>query len=412
MLTLVGLGLPEASRIANMRSVSHKELAARAIDTAADRLVGLSHDIHSHPELRFEEHRAAGWASALLEDLGFAVDRGIGGLDTAFQATAGDGELVVAMCAEYDALPEIGHACGHNLICASSIGAAVGLAAVARDLGVTVKVIGTPAEEGGGGKALLLEAGAFDGVHAALMAHPSPGGVDMVDMGPVTLASMSFEVEYTGRAAHAAGNPQDGINALDAAVIAQTAVGLLRQQLASGDLVHVVVRHGGDAANVIPERAVLAYVVRSETIERARILAGRVSRCFEAGALATGCEVEIRPQAPEYAHLEVDQVLSRLYADNVRALGRSPFAMPPGPRRGAMSTDMANVSLALPAIHPSFGVPGATVAPHHRDFADACATPESDDTLVLVAKALAWTGVDAATDPETRARLLRGERVL
>ncbi len=395
-----------------MRHMAHKELASRAIDNVADRLIGLSHDIHAHPELRFEEHRAAGWATALLEDLGFTVDRGIGGLDTAFAATAGDGELVVAMCAEYDALPEIGHACGHNLICASSIGAAVGLAAVADELGLTVKVIGTPAEEGGGGKVLLLEAGVFDGVHAALMAHPSPAGVDMVDMGPVTLASMSFEVEYTGRAAHAAGNPQDGINALDAAVIAQTAIGLLRQHLAPGDLVHGVIGHGGDAANVIPERTVLSYALRSETVEQARTLAGRVSRCFEAGALATGCEVQIRPSAPEYSHLEADQVLSGLYAENVRALGRSPFAMPPGPRRGAMSTDMANVSLAVPAIHPSFGVPGATVAPHHRDFADACATPESDETLVLVAKALAWTGVDAATEADTRARLLRGERVV
>lgn len=387
-----------------------KSAARRAVDAAADELVRLSRDIHAHPELCFEEHQAAGWATAMLEGAGFAVERGVGGLDTAFTATAGDGDLVVAFCAEYDALPGLGHACGHNLICGSSIGAGIGLAAVADEVGVTVQVIGTPAEEGGGGKVLLLEAGVFDGVHAALMSHPTPGGADLVDWGPIVLACVPLEVEYRGRSAHAAGNPQDGVNAADAAVVAQTAIGLLRQQLPGGDLVHGVVRHGGDAPNVIPERTVLEYLVRSESIDGVVALEERVRRCFEAGAVATGCTVEVRRTAPRYSHIESDRDLTSSYVGNVRALGREPIDLPHGRRVGASSTDMANVTLALPAIHPGFGVTGALVPPHHPDFAAACATPDADASMLFAATALAWTGVDIASDPPVRERLLRRER--
>jgi amidohydrolase len=393
-----------------MTSTAHKDAVRHAVDRAEPELVHLSHAIHAHPELRFEEHQASTWAEDLLERHGFAVRPQLGGLATAFDATIGTGDLVLAFCAEYDALPEIGHACGHNLICASSIGAAIGLASVADELGVTVKVIGTPAEEGGGGKVLLLEAGAFDGVHAALMAHPGPNGSDLIDMGPAIRAVTHLEIEYHGNAAHAGGNPQDGVNALDAAVVAQTAIGLLRQQLAPGDLVHGIVRHGGDAANVIPEHTALEYLARSVTLERVQILEGRLRRCFEAGALATGCSVDIREMAPPYSHIEVDQGLSARYAENARALGREPRVIPPGVRPGGASTDMGNVSLVVPSIHPSFGIPGASVVPHHRDFAAACATTEADGAMVFAATALAWTAVDAAADDELRARLLRGER--
>jgi amidohydrolase len=391
---------------------ARKDVARQAILGHEAALVALSHDIHAHPEVRFQERQASTWASAFLEERGFAVSRELGGLATAFDATVGTGDLVLALCAEYDALPEIGHACGHNLICASSIGAALGMAAVADELGLTVRVIGTPGEEGGGGKSLLLDAGAFDGVHAALMAHPSVGEADLLDMGPVMLASIHLEVTYTGRPAHAAAAPQDGINALDAAIVAQTAIGLLRQQLPSGDLVHGFVRHGGDAANIIPERTELEFLVRSATLERARVLEGRVRRCFEAGALATGCEMEMTMMAPDYSHLEADRDLSHFYGDNARALGRAVIELPPGGQRlGAGSTDMGNVSLAMPAIHPAFGIPGARAIPHHPDYAAACATPDADAALIHAATALAWTGIDAAADPEVRARLLHGERL-
>jgi amidohydrolase len=317
---------------------------------------------------------------------------------------------VLAFCAEYDALPGIGHACGHNLICASSLGAGLGLAAVADDIGVTVKVIGTPAEEGGGGKVKLIDAGVYDGVHAALMAHPMPGEADLIDMGPVMLALAHLEIEYTGRAAHAAGMPHAGINALDAVTIAQTAIGLLRQQLRPGDLIHGIVRHGGDAANVIPDRTVLDYNLRSVTLGRVEELQERVSRCFAAGALATGCTLDIRSAAPSYAHLEADIDLTSLYGANSEKLGRNVFRLPGRVGGGSASTDMGNVSLRLPAIHPGFGVPGAHGVPHHPDFAASCATSEADAALLHAATALAWTAIDAALDDDVRHRLLRGER--
>jgi amidohydrolase len=388
-----------------------KDLVRQQIASAEPELVRLSRAIHGHPELRFAEHLASQWTCEVLEKNGFAVRRGIGGLETAFDATIGHGDLVVAICAEYDALPEVGHACGHNLICASSVGAAIGLAVAADELGITVKLIGTPGEEGGGGKVILLDAGVFDGVHAAIMAHPAPGDGDLIDMAPVFLASIHLEIEYSGKAAHAAGRPHEGINALDAVTIAQTAIGLLRQQLTNDDLIHGIVRHGGDAPNIIPERTVQEYLVRSLSIEQAEAVARRLRCCFEAGALATGCSVDIRQIAPSYSHLESDRDLTRFYAGNAQALGRSVFEMPTGRRLGSGSTDMANVSLVVPSIHPAFGVPGATVAPHHRDFAAACNTPASEAALIHAATALAWTVVDAARTQDVRARLLRGERL-
>lgn len=389
-----------------------KREARERIDHVAADLVRLSHDIHANPELMFEEVLAAGWASGLLEDQGFTVERGQAGLDTAFVATYGSGELVLTLCAEFDALPEMGHACGHNLICGSSVGAGLGLAAVADELGLTVQVVGTPAEEGGGGKALLLDAGVFDDTHAALMAHPGPAGADLVDWAPVVVALASLEITYTGRAAHAAGNRHEGINAADAATVAQVAIGLLRQQLRATELIHGYVHHGGDAPQIIPDRTTLRYLIRSETLEQVAELETRVRRCFEAGALATGCEVEIRHTAPAYSHIEADRELTQRYAENARSLGRTPIGLPAGQRVGFASTDMANLTLAMPAIHPGFGVPGATVAPHHADFAHACATPDADDSMLFAATALAWTAIDAASDEETRARLLRRERVV
>jgi amidohydrolase len=388
-----------------------KDTARAVIAAHQPDLISLSHNIHSHPELQFEEHLAAEWSTVLLDHHGFEVERHAGGLPTAFVATAGDGDLVLGICAEYDALPGIGHACGHNLICAASVGAALALSEIASDIGITVKVIGTPAEEGGGGKSILLDQHVFDPIHAALMAHPIPGDFDLLDMGPVILASSHFDVTYMGRAAHAAGAPHDGINALDAIIVAQNAIGLLRQQLLPDDSVHGYVRHGGDAANIIPDHTVMEYQVRAPTLDRVHDLEARVRRCFEAGALATGCDMEFRRMAPDYSHLEADRELVRYYGENVKALGRDVIELPrDGPQRGAASTDMGNVSRAFPAIHPGFGVASAIVAPHHEDFASACITPEADDALCHAATALAWTAIDAAIDSDLRLRLLRRER--
>src|SRR5438093_4448904 len=236
--------------------------ARETLVTSRDGLLALSHRIHAHPELGFEETRAAGWIADALADRGFAVDAGICDLPTAFRARAGSGPLHVAFCAEYDALPGMGHACGHNVIAALAVGAALAAARVADDAGLTVHVLGTPAEESGGGKILLLERGAFAGMHAAMMVHPAP--LDAVE--PPMLALTQFEVRYTGRGAHASAFPELGVNAADALTVAQTAIGLLRQHIRATDRVHGIVTKGGDAPNVVPADARASYIVRARTL--------------------------------------------------------------------------------------------------------------------------------------------------
>src|SRR5262245_458131 len=228
-----------------------KARAREAVDANADALIGLSHRIHGHPELKFEEVESSAWTAGVLADRGFTVEYGICDLPTAFSSRVGDGPLHIAVCAEYDALPGIGHACGHNIIAATAVGAALALAPLVDDLNLTVSIIGTPAEEGGGGKVFMLERGAFAGVHAAMMVHPAP----FEDLTPRCSAVAHFGVEYTGRASHASAAPELGINAADAMTVAQVAIGLLRQHLRPGDQVHGIVTRGGDVPNVVPAQA-------------------------------------------------------------------------------------------------------------------------------------------------------------
>src|SRR6266478_430574 len=232
--------------------------ARERLATARDDLVALSHRIHAHPEFGFEEERASTWLAETLDAAGFKVARGVCDLPTAFVAEAGSGPLCIAICAEYDCLPGIGHACGHNIIAAMAAGAGIGLAKVANDVGLTVTVIGTPAEEvgNGPGKILLLERGAFAGTHFAMMVHPAP--IDMA--APQMIALAQFEVRYTGKEAHASAFPELGINAADALVVAQTAIGLLRQHINPTDRIHGIVTHGGDAPNIVPAHTRAKYI--------------------------------------------------------------------------------------------------------------------------------------------------------
>jgi amidohydrolase len=382
-----------------------KGRARDAVSDAAEELIQLSHRIQANPELAFREHRAASWVADSLEGHGFAVERGVADLATAIKATSGTGELVMGLFAEYDALPEVGHACGHNVIAAAGVGAGVALARVADEIDVTVRVMGTPAEEKGGGKILMLERGAFEGIHAAMLVHPGPFGVDEVACSAI--ACSEFVIEYTGRAAHAAAYPQQGLNAADAATVAQVAIGLLRQHLEPGDRVHGIVTHGGAAPNVIPEHTVLSYYVRATTLERLEELEGRVRDCFQAGALATGCEVSIDRAGPTYSHFEGDRDLESLYAQNIAALNHPPQP----PREGApYSTDMANVSLAIPTIHPTVGIESGTAVNHQAEFATYCGGDSADQALLRGAIAMAWTCIDAAADNRIRVRLLAADR--
>ena len=386
--------------------MSAKSGAQERLDGVKDDLVALSRRIHDNPELGYEEEKASGWLADMLDGAGFKVERGICDLPTAFKATIGSGPLHIAICAEYDALPSIGHACGHNVIAASSVGAAIAASAVADDVGLTISVIGTPAEEvlKTGGKILLLDRGAFDGMHAAMMAHPAPWDVAMW---PIVAASF-FEVHYTGKAAHAAGFPDKGINAADAITIAQTSIGLLRQHLRQSDRVHGIVTKGGDAFNIIPANTSADFAVRARTLDDLDDVYQKVMRCFEAGALATGATLEIVGGDKPFAHMEDDIDMAGFYQANAEALGRTfPTAGGPSPAT-PVSTDMGNVSLVMPSIHPALGIDCLPAVNNQPEFADATITLAADQAIYDGALSLAWTAIDMASTPETRDRLLAG----
>jgi amidohydrolase len=380
-------------------AVRAKDQARDAIRGAGEELINLSRMIHGHPELAFEEEQASAWCAEALSDAGYAVERGICELPTAFAATAGSGPLTVAICAEYDALPEIGHACGHNVIASSAVGAALGLAQLADDLGITVRVLGTPAEEGGGGKILMLERGGFDGVNAAMMVHPAPNELDRMPC----LAVSHFDVRFTGKEAHASAYPERGVNAADAITIAQVAIGLLRQHAAPSDQVHGIVTYGGAAPNIVPGLAVAKFYVRAETLAALKTWEPRVMKCFEAGALATGATLEVVPQGPVYSEFLTDEEMAALYRSNAEAIGRV-FAT--GSERAlTASTDMGNVSLAIPAIHPLLGIDSLPAVNHQAGFAAAAVTSAANRALLDGAVAMAWTVIDIASNEDVRQRL-------
>jgi amidohydrolase len=377
-----------------------KEAAQKAIEARRDDLVELSHRIHATPELGFEEHQTSQWVADAVGAAGYEMTKPAFDLATAFVGTAGEGELHLAICAEYDALPTVGHACGHNVIASAAVGAAIGLAPLTDDARVTVSVFGTPAEERGdaSGKILMLERGAFEGVHAALMVHPAPDDVAM----PGMIAAAMFDVTYTGKEAHAAGWPWLGVNAADALVVAQTAIALLRQQMEPTDRVHGIVTHGGDAANIIPAHTTARFMVRSTKLEQLQALRDRVMHCFEAGAIATGAELSIAGGYSPYADVRHDPAMAAAYERNAVALGRS-FVKPDRP---SGSTDMGNVSMSIPSIHPFIGIDSMPAVNHQPEFAAHCVTPAADKAVIDGAIALAWTAHDLATDDEQRRRQL------
>ncbi|NOT53288.1 MAG: M20 family metallopeptidase [Deltaproteobacteria bacterium] len=379
--------------------------ARERFTTVQDSLIALSHRIHANPELGFEEEKASTWIADMLADAGFTVQRGICDLPTAFIARAGNGPLHIGICAEYDCLPGIGHACGHNIIAAMAVGAAIAAAKVANDVGLTVSVIGTPAEEAGdgGGKILLLERGAYTGMHAAMMVHPAP--FDVVD--PAILACSMFEVRYTGRESHASAFPERGINAADALTVAQTAIGLLRQHIRSTDRIHGIITKGGDAPNVIPAHTAAKYIVRAKTLADLDEIKAKVVRCFEAGALATGSTLDILGGQKPYAEHVTDPEIAVLYQRNAETLGRKIRDLGSARDRAAGSTDMGNVSLVMPSIHPFIGIDSLPAVNHQPEFTAHCAMPAANKAVIDGGLAMAWTAIDLATDAKVRDRLLR-----
>ncbi|MCE0765168.1 amidohydrolase [Pseudonocardia kujensis] len=361
-------------------------------------VVALSRRMGADPEVAFEEHRTAAAVVGLLrEHGGFTVEEGVAGLDTAFTATVGSGSLAVGLCAELDALPGIGHGCAHNVITATSLGAALALAPLADELDLTIRLLGTPAEEVLAGKAIMLREGAFDGLHAALMTHPT-----LKDMATPTIRAVRhWSISYRGRTAHAS-RPFEALNAADAVTVAQVGIGLLRQQKRDADRVHTWVKEAGTAVNVIAGVAVVECMVRADTLDEVDLLWPRVRACFEAGALAAGVEVEIVELASAHGFRH-DRDLAGLFQTNAETLGRT---FPDHPDKAIGSTDMAEVSVRIPSIHPvlSFDSPPEE-GNHTAAFARTAAGPEGARAIHDGGLALAWTVADAAQDTALRRRL-------
>ena len=385
-----------------MSTVTASASVEDAVHRRSGDLVALSHDIHAEPELAFAEHRSCAKTQALAAERGFLIEAAPGGLDTAFRAVYGSGSLVVGICAEYDALPGIGHACGHNIIAASAVGTALALAEVADALDLTVVLIGTPAEEAGGGKVLLLNAGAFDDIAASVMLHPGPADIAAAR----SLALSEVAISYTGRESHAAVAPYLGINAADAVTVAQVAVGLLRQQLAPGQMMHGIVTDGGQATNVIPAHAELRYTMRANDMESLRALEARMAGCFASGALATGCEHTVVETAPPYDALAPDPFLAAVFRAEMIRNGRHPLPVELEAALPLGSTDMGNVTQVLPGIHPVVGIDAGGASLHQPQFAAAAAGASADKAVIDGSIMLARTVVALAENAAERARVM------
>ncbi|WP_326825693.1 amidohydrolase [Streptosporangium sp. NBC_01756] len=368
------------------------ERIAEEIGRLSDDLIGLSLDLHAHPETAMNEKYAAGRLTEMLHR-DFTVEEGLGGLPTAFRGTAGSGAPVLAFLCEYDALPGIGHGCGHNLIAAGGIGAAIALRRAAPELPGTVSCIGTPGEEGAGGKVLLLEAGAFDGVDAALMFHP--GDTTM----PIrhATATRQLVLEFHGVAAHAAASAQDGRSALAAVIQFFTGVDALRQFVPESSRLHGIITHGGEAPNVVPAYTRAEFMVRALTGDVVDDLVGRVEAIAAAAAAATGTTVQIS-RGLGYSERKNNHVIAGLVAGHLRRQGVR--VEQPVLRGGTGSSDIGNVSLVLPTVHPYLQVMDSGTPTHSLAMTEAVARPRAQQAMLRMATALACAGADLLADPE------------
>ncbi|MFA5564539.1 MAG: M20 family metallopeptidase [Acidimicrobiia bacterium] len=377
-----------------MDSMVHKDETAAYIRSISDQLLHVSHQIHSQPELAFGEYKAHDLACDTLEAANFEVTRHAFGLETAFSATAGTSGPTIAILCEYDALPEIGHACGHNIIAASGLGAAMAVAQHAEALGGRVVVLGTPAEEGGGGKVFMARQGAFTNVDAAMMIHPADHDLDAMS----TIAVQPIRVSYKGQESHAAAHPEAGRNALDAAVLGYMNVAALRQHIAPHERVHGIFTNGGAKPNIVPASAETLWYIRSGTLTTLAPLKERVFACLEAGALAAGCEMQIELESPAFADMIDNRALLNAFTANAKLVGRT-YRQPEGDYAVVGSTDMGNVSYLVPSIHPMVKVAPAGVSIHTPEFALHAGSEAGDRAVIDGAIMMAATVIDLWTQP-------------
>ncbi|HEX2153287.1 MAG TPA: M20 family metallopeptidase [Acidimicrobiia bacterium] len=369
-----------------------KEQVQRRVDEAGEELREISRWMYENPEIAYQERAGSARLVQFLTESGFEVEYPAYGLETAFAARLGSRGPQVVVCAEYDALPGVGHACGHNIIATAALGAGRGLAPFIDDLGIRLTILGTPAEENYGGKVDLIDAGAFEGVAAAMMIHPSP--TDVVD--PRVIAVAHLDVHFHGKAAHASAYPQLGINALDAAVQAYVNVSTLRQHVYPTDKMHGIIAEGGDAPNIVPEYTRSSWYVRAENRRRLEELLPKVRACFEAAATATGCKLDIEEIGHIYDDLVSNPLLVELYAANSATLGRSLLRGTDLPPSQSGSTDMGNVSKLVPTIHPMLGIDSLPAVNHQKEFAAHTVTPQGDQAIFDGAVSMAWTIIDLA----------------
>ncbi len=372
--------------------MSYKELARDRFTEIESTLIELSRWMYNHPEIAFEERESSARIAGFLSDHGFAVEHPAYGLETAFTARTGSSGPEVVICAEYDALPGVGHACGHNIIATAALGAAYALAPMVDELGFRLTVLGTPAEEKYGGKVDLINAGAFKDASAAMMIHPSP--TDCVD--PNVIAVAHIDVHFRGKEAHASAYPHLGLNALDAFVQSYVNVSTLRQHLLPTDKIHGIITHGGEAPNIIPAYTRSSWYVRAQNRARLDELLPRVLACFEAGAQASGCTFEMEHIGHTSDELESNPTLVELYAENSRSLGRPMARGADLPPSQTGSTDMGNVSRIVPTIHPMLGIASLPHVNHQPEFAAHTITEFGDEAIRDGALGMVWTVIDVA----------------
>jgi amidohydrolase len=370
-----------------------KDLIGQAVDRLADELETLSRQIHDHPELAYQEVKAAAWLSDFLAKQGFKVERGVAGVETAFRGTieTGPGPTIAILC-EYDALPQIGHACGHNVIATAGAGAGAALAAVRDKLpGGRIQVIGTPAEEGGGGKVKLIQGGVFQDVDVAMMIH----GFDRWILHQDLLGIVRVGFEFRGKAAHASADPWEGVNALDAVIQTFNNVSMLRQQMRPDARIHGIVTHGGAAPNIIPEMAACTFYVRAAKLDYMWALHKRVIACAEGAAKATGCTVTIVDKEAPYEPLKRNDTLLGLFRANMTSVGAQES---PAPDRLG-SSDIGNVSQVIPAIQPMVQIAPHGTPIHSRAFEAAAVSGLAREGMCQAAKTMAMTTYDLLADP-------------
>ena len=363
------------------------------VESQRQRLIQLSLSIHDNPESGFKEEKASAWLTSYLEDSGFHVERGIAGLATAFRATYVQGSPRIALLAEYDALPKIGHGCGHNIIAASAVGAGVASKCIIDQLGGSVVVLGTPAEEVFGGKIDMVKEGIFKEIDVAMLVHPNTRNMPTEE----ALACSSLEVEFFGRAAHAAGQPHRGINALDAMILAFTSINSLRQHIRGDARIHGIITDGGEAPNIVPAHSAAVFLVSAMDDDYLAELKNKVLNCFTGASIATGARLEYRWKDKTYAPIKNNMTLAELFKQNLESLGRQVEAF--DPRFGMGSTDMGNVSQVVPSIHPTIAIAPPGVLIHTPEFAAAAASKAGHKGLMDAAKAMAMTVVDILGQP-------------